>query len=197
MRSSFLLAIGFVATLTAPALAADQEYTFTWNHGPVTDLVFYATGEGQSNLYLSPQTIPSAGVNSLVHPLSFNAESTIIVGLNVEGGQDHIVMFMNDELAATATGQKWSTVFSGARHSELVSWVTGAHDGDALALGSLTTFLTGPSAGTAAFDPNDSYTIMRFTVGGPGGGPIVPEPASLSILAVGAAGLLLKRRRVV
>ena len=54
----------------------------------VTDLVLYAAGEGQDDVYLSPVILPSSGVLQLTHTVGFNPSDALIIGITERDRDD-------------------------------------------------------------------------------------------------------------
>lgn len=198
----FLIAASVSALLvmagstSAATVTLDFQLT-TSNGNPVTDLFVYSTAPGLENLYLVPDILAPTGVQSLTYSVPFDPVSTLIVGRNPAVGAegDHIVMFANDGFATQANGQKWSVFFAPLRHSEFVSWVANAHNGDAVALAALSDFLRGPQAAAAAYATHGPATILEFSTGAPVGG-VIPESSSkgVALFSLGLVSLAFTRR---
>ena len=197
--SALLLA---ALTLTAtPAWAGSINLYFeiaTPNGNPVTDLVIYSAAPGVDDIFLAPDTLAPDGVQSLTHAVPFDPTSALVVGVNAGVGAEgaHIIMFTNDDFASAAVGLKWSELFSSPRHNAFISFLTGAHAGDAASLDAVSDFLRGSEAAAAAFDPSGSYSILQFSVTEPPIGRDVPEPGTVAALGLGLTALAwtLQRR---
>lgn len=197
-----VIAMGFViCVVVLPASAGMITYNFQLdapNGYPLTHLVLYAAGAGQDDVFMSPVELPPAGVFQLTHPLGFEPTSALVVGITERDRDDRwdVVMFTGEAYATSAVGLLFSELFPtdrNVRHSELTLLAQDAHAGDAVALDALTSFLRGPDAAAAYFDPRGSYSIIQFTIVEPPIGGPVPEPASLGL--IGLAMLAARRKR--
>jgi len=194
--------MGFaLCVLGLPASAGVITYSFQLdapNGYPVTHLVLYAAGAGQDDVFMSPGELPPSGVSRLTHPLGFEPTGALVVGITERDRDDRwdVIMFTGEAYAASAVGQRFDALFPpdrNVRHSELTLLAQDAHAGDAGALDALTSFLRGPDAAAAYFNPRGSYLIIQFSVVKPPIGGPVPEPAGLGL--VGLAMLVARRKR--
>ena len=131
------------------ALSVTLTYDFNLNtpHGaPMTEIVLYAAGEGQDDVYLSPIELPASGAFQLTHTVDFEPTAALVLGLSFEriSSKDglprwHLMTFTNDTFAANAFGHPFSDLFPSdfiphldrrLRHNEPVLLLQAAHSGD-------------------------------------------------------------------
>lgn len=199
-----IVLVAFSAVVSASQASAGViTYNFQLNapNGyPVTDLVLYAAGAGQDDVYLSPVELPSSGVFQLTQTVDFDPTDALLLGIT-ERDKDNkwdIIMFTSDAYATAALGYRFNELFPpdrNPRHSQLPLLMQDAHSGDLTPLDTLTAFLRGSDAAAAYLDPHGSYSIIQFTEVVPPIGGAVPEPASLAIFGLGTLGIAVMRRR--
>jgi len=129
----------FVASV-ANAVPITYNFELTTTSGsPMTDLVLYAAGEGEDDVYLSPIELPAPGIFQLTHTLDFQPTEALVLGISDRQLPDRqtwdVVMFANEAFAADAYGQFWRDLFPNdlnpldrrLRHSELVLLLQAVH----------------------------------------------------------------------
>jgi hypothetical protein len=205
LATAFLVAavtIGSVSIANAVAVTYDV-YLNTPLGAPMTDIVLYAQGEGQEDLYISPVTLPGTGHSQLTHDVDFQPTAAFVLGLSYAGissrrgdARYHLMMFTNPAFAADviARGERLDDVFDVANEGVPVGFLKAVHanPGDTVNLGLLTDFIHSPESTDAYFDPDGSFRIVAWSIPQPGG---LPEPTTLALLALGVAGLVASRRR--
>ena len=200
---SAMLGVSLLVSFVAPVEAVTVKRSFnlaTPNGTPVTHLAIYAAGDGKDAVVLSPTPLPASGSASLGYTVDFTPKGALAVGLSQRKGEEKwdIVMFTNKTFADAAVGKRFDVAFPdfgnahrlGHLHANLPAILQKAHAGDPASLQSLTEILREENAKRAYFDPYGDYRIVHWTAGS-----VIPEPATLALLAFGIAGLAVARQR--
>ena len=143
------MAVVAMEMTASSALSATLTYDFNLNtpHGaPMTQIVLYAAGEGQDDVYLSPVELPASGAFQLTHTVDFEPTAAFVLGLSLEGISPrdglprwHLMTFTNNAFAADAFGRFFADLFPSEfaphldrrlRHNEPVLLLQAAHSGD-------------------------------------------------------------------
>lgn len=194
-----LALFSFVAT--ADAVTVKRNFNLATPNGtPVTHLVIYAAGDGKDAVILSPAPLPASGSASLAYTVDFTPKGALAVGLSKRNSEEKwdIVMFTNKTFADAAVGKRFDAAFPdfgnshrlGHLHANLPGILQQAHAGDPASLQSLKEILREENATRAYFDPHGDYRIVHWTIGS-----VIPEPATLALVAFGVAGLAARRRK--
>ncbi len=168
--SVFLLSALAVVLFAAPAGAETVSYTAAMDTSvgnPVTNIMTWET-DGANTYIDYVFELPGVGTSVLSHDVPFTPTQSLVVGQTVGvdaygNDKEQIVMFLDDDFAATNLGQKFSVAFPNTRHSVLLSNLQAAVAGDATQLAWFeNTFFPGDGA-AAAFDTGRSFTVAEFT----------------------------------
>ena len=136
----------FVASVANAALLT-YDYRLTTPEGtPVTNLVLYAAGEAEDDVFLSTFEVAAPGPLQLTYTVDFTPTEALVVGIiEREGSEDRwdVVMFANDAFAADVYGQFFRDPFSSVldpmgrrlRHNELILLLQAVYDLDPEFLG--------------------------------------------------------------
>ena len=194
-----LLLLSFIAPVEAVTVKRNFNLA-TPNGTPITHVAIYAAGDGKDALILSPAPIPASGSASLAYTVDFTPKGTLAVGLSKRQSEEKwdIVMFTNKTFADAAVGKRFDVAFPdfgsshrlGHLHANLPGILQQAHAGDQASVQSLKEILREENATRAYFEPHGDYRIVHWTVGS-----VIPEPATLALVAFGVAGLAALRRR--
>jgi len=148
LTSAILVAVIMVCSVSVVnAVTLTYDFNLNTPHGaPMTQIVLYAAGEGQDDVYLSPVELPARGAFQLTHTVDFEPTAAFVLGLSLEGISPrdglprwHLMTFTNNAFAADAFGRFFSDLFPSEfaphldrrlRHSEPVLLLQAAHSGD-------------------------------------------------------------------
>ena len=165
--------ISITALLLLASFARGETVSYTANlntskGNPITDILILETDGTQVHVTVYPSQLPGRGTSVISHDVPFMPTKSLVIG-STEGqdtdGSDktELIMFLDNDFAATNAGVPFSSAFPGARHSVTLSNLQAAVAGDAAQLAWFTdTFFPGPAAG-AAFDTYGSFTVAEFT----------------------------------
>jgi hypothetical protein len=166
-------ALSIATLLLLASLARGETVSYTANlhtskGNPVTDILILETDGIQVHASIYPSELPGTGISAISHDVPFEPTKSLVIGLtegkDVDGNdKTQIIMFLDSGFAAAHVGVPFSSVFSGARHSETIASLLAAVAGDATQLAWFTdTFFPGPAAG-AAFATHGPFTVAEFT----------------------------------
>lgn len=197
----------FLVMAASPSLYASTitSYSFdleTTNGQDITNVMIFESAPGMSQPFIdyggSPNgyTIGGSGVSQLSHTSAFAPTTSLLIGLTQGIDKTQIVMFVNGEFAASATGLPFSESFSTTRHSELINHLLLAQSGDQSELDWFANVFFPTDGATAAFATGGSFTALEFTNGDPigGGGSAVPENSGTGLLLSMSLGMVLVSR---
>ena len=210
MKRLFVAAVFGLSLLGASITstqAATYNYDFSYqspNGTGFTDIVLYAEGEGQNDMYFVPGSLAPSGYASLTHTVSFEAELAMALGVSPrvvpEGDAPKwdILVLVSDGFLNANTGRTWGEIFprdSFPRHSVMTEILMGAHAGVDADIAMLLSFLASTEAQAAMFNPSGTFRVAQFT----GLTPVDPIPlpagAWLLLSALGGLGFAGWRRR--
>lgn len=188
--------------------------------------------DGGSSLTWAFTALCCGNLTDLTNPFPFDAPTTssLLVGLAHDlphdaPGQEHIVLFMNDQAASNINHIAWGTVFTTLREEELIQSLHDATSGRPFGdpvlengLNAMWSFAgladteakVGPNGlpGSMWFNTVGTFTVMAFSDGqvlGTGVSSLievpvaaVPEPGAyaLWLAGLGIVGLLVRRRNL-
>jgi hypothetical protein len=166
-------AVPIAALLLLASVGRGETVSYTANlhtskGNPVTDILILETDGTQVHATIYLSDLPGQGTSTISHDAPFAPTKSLIIGLtegkDVDGNdKTQIIMFLDSGFAAANVSVPFSSVFSGARHSETIANLLAAVAGDATQLAWFTdTFFPGPAAG-AAFATHGPFTVAEFT----------------------------------
>ena len=149
-------------------------FTGTLNNREISHLAVISAGGGSGAINYFPGDYAPSGNVVLSSTTAFSPTASIILGINPGVGAEkpHLMFAMNQGLADQAIGVKFSETFSAPRHSELIALLSDAYGGDAAAEAALIDFLVNGEGSQAGFAPGEAFTVVEFSSGSGGGGPI-------------------------
>lgn len=226
MKSLKFSVIACFATCAAFASAQLEYYTNYLTHvnigQPVTNIMI--AEEHQSGGALTwPFQADGNGSSLLANPFPSPVpyQSAVLIGLvqDLVGdppGQKHVVLFMNNQAASNVQNIAWGTIFLETNENQLIADIelaTSGQDWEIIQPGvdAVSNFLeqaksaqVGPGGtdGSIWFDLGSSFSVVAFSEGqliGEGESyiEVVPEPASLAALGIGAVALIRRKRKMV
>ena len=172
----------FVASVANAALLTYDFQLTTPEGTPVTNLVLYAAGEGEDDVFLSTVEVAAPGPLQLTYTVNFTPTEALVVGIIEREGQVDkwdVVMFANDAFAADAYGQFFRGPFPSVldpmgrrlRHSEMVLLLQVVYDLDPEFLGIFDILITDDpdnprlSLCTTLCDANSLDLLSTFLLG--------------------------------
>lgn len=209
-----------LASLPASAAVVPQpgfNISYTLNNGAfdVSDIVMFEQGQGTSGYGITyPFTGPYSSGTTLTDPfVKYNPIiSTFLLGLTsgLPGdaeGQNHLVVFTNDQFALSANHIAFGTLFPSTNEATLIYALQ--HLDVDQSTDDLFTFAGGDAVdgpnGPIGFGANDTFTALAFSDAQIIGDGIsfttsadvteVPEPMTLTLLGAGLGGAAAVRRR--
>lgn len=221
IRVSILACLAVSASL-ANAQQYMSNYLTTVDLGrPVTNLLMVEdnAGGGGSVTWAFTAEGESTTLLSNPFPSDFPVTSSLLIGLvqDLDGdpsGQKHVVLFMNDDAASNVQHIAWGTIFTTTLEPQLIADIelaTSGQDWEIIQPGldgvwefaqAAKSARVGPGGqeGSAWFDMEGGFSLVAFSDGqtigsGTSYNSVVPEPASLAALGVGALALIRRKRR--
>jgi hypothetical protein len=122
----------FVASVANAGLITYDFHLNTVIENSVTNLVLYAAGEGEDDVFLSPIEVQGPGTFHLSYTVDFEPTEALVLGTSLRPGSDparwDVIMFASVAFAADTLGQFWRDPFPNdvdgmdrrIRHNELI-----------------------------------------------------------------------------
>lgn len=217
---------GMVAlALCALASAAKAQFVSTYSFSldeevTLQSMIVMESGESSGSLTLPFSTSGPGSTTWINEGSSPNHNISFVLGIatfasEIEDPQKHAVLFMNDDAAAFADANVWSTLFQDIEEESLIASIEAATNGQSQeevngglevvsAFGEYAkTFpATHNSTKNAWFTLGGGYKVVSFSTGriigsGISTKPSAPVPEPASMLVFGLGGMALLRRRTV
>lgn len=169
---------------------------YTLNGNDVTNvMIFEKDSVGDARVVDFPNNLAPGGVSVLSDTLDFSPTSAYIVGLDLTTplagtGKRHLVMFVSDAFAASASGKEFSEMFSPLHEQAFINNLLLAYSGDQVSLSLVQSYFTGGPLNGAAFGLGGSFAVVESSTF-----PTVPEPTTMLLIGSGLVGLWGARKK--